>query len=127
MLGKECVKTVGHYHPLIVGTKLTYPEFYEVLGCEAHYLLHKISNNKIVDVALVKAEKMIKLLFRQTTGILLKMANWVERKLSSIYKSIKEKGGGAYFELVTGEFIKNTKYHKLLELRFSKAYELLSV
>ena len=39
MLGKEFNKTVGHDHPIVPGTDITYPELYEVLKGEAIFLL----------------------------------------------------------------------------------------
>jgi hypothetical protein len=32
MLGCEFIKTAGHYHPLVPGTRITFPEIYEVMG-----------------------------------------------------------------------------------------------
>lgn len=45
------------------------------------------------------------------------MCNWVARNFSPIYEPVKEKGGAAYFELVTG-FVKNENYGSVPELRF---------
>src|SRR3972149_8797730 len=47
MLGNEFVKTAGHYHPLVPGTRITFPEIYEVLGGEATYILQKPDNEGI--------------------------------------------------------------------------------
>jgi glucose-6-phosphate isomerase len=46
------------------------------------------------------------------------MANWVARAFSSIYDPIKRRGGAAYFELITGTFIKNERYAKVPDLRY---------
>ena len=52
MLGKEYIKTAGHYHPLVPGGAVTYPELYEVLEGEALYLLQSEDHS---DVAVVHA------------------------------------------------------------------------
>ena len=41
MLGREYIKTAGHYHPLVPGGSVTYPELYEVLEGKALYLLQR--------------------------------------------------------------------------------------
>jgi glucose-6-phosphate isomerase len=129
-LGKEFVKTAGHYHPFVPGTKITYPEVYEVLDGEAHYLLQKKENDKIMDVVLVSAEKNEKVIIPpgyahvtiNPSKNVLKMANWVASNFSSVYEPIKKMQGAAYFETTTG-FIKNENYRYLPEIRFLKPKE----
>ncbi|MHC1566747.1 MAG: glucose-6-phosphate isomerase family protein [Candidatus Syntropharchaeia archaeon] len=126
-LGKEWVKTAGHYHPSIPGSEMTYPEVYEVLEGKGHYLLQKMEKGEITDVILVEAKKGDKVIIPPNYGHItinpseemLKMANWVSRDFSSIYEPIRKKGGGAYFETIDGEFIKNENYSKLPDIRFS--------
>jgi glucose-6-phosphate isomerase len=129
-LGFECVKTAGHYHPCPSNSKRTFPEMYEVLEGEAHYLLQKREENsgieRITDVVVVKAEKGDKVIVPPNYGHVtinpcekaLKMANWVARTFSSIYEPIKKRNGAVYFELATGEFIKNEKYGSVPAMRF---------
>jgi glucose-6-phosphate isomerase len=125
MLGCEYVKTAGHYHPLVPGTKVTFPEIYEVLHGEAHYLLQKPDGEGIKDVILIKANEGDKVIIPPGYGHLtinashkvLKMANWVADDFESIYPPIKEKRGGAYFVLETGNVI-NKNYDHVPELRF---------
>lgn len=101
MLGCEFVKTAGHYHPIVPGTNTTFPEIYEVLNGEAHYLLQKPGDDGIEDVILIKAGEGDKVIIPPGYGHLtinasnneLKMANWVARDFESIYAPIKEKGG----------------------------------
>lgn len=124
MLGCEFVKTAGHYHPAVPGTRITFPEVYEVLNGEAYYLMQKLDNNKIKDVILIKAGEGDKVLIPRGYGHLtinasnrvLKMANWVARDFESIYTPVKEKGGGAYFILENG-IVKNSRYGELPEIR----------
>ncbi len=157
-LGSEFVKTAGHYHPTFSdGSDLTFPEIYEVLEGEAHYLLQRREEGKvqqrekvqrgekvqqrekvqrgeaekITDVVVVKAEEGDKVLIPPNYGHVtinpsekketLKMANWVASGWSSIYEPIKRKGGAAYFELTSGEFVKNENYGAVPEIRFLKA------
>ncbi|MEA2074940.1 MAG: glucose-6-phosphate isomerase family protein [Euryarchaeota archaeon] len=132
-LGSEFVKTAGHYHPYLTGSKLTYPEMYEVLEGEAHYLLQKRTEEggieKITEVVVVKAKKGDTIIIPPNYGHVtinpskatLKMANWVARTFSSIYEPMKRRGGAAYFELATGEFIKDERYETVPDIRFLKA------
>ena len=131
-LGAEFVKTAGHYHPLLPGSQMTYPEMYEVLEGEAHYLLQRREEErgteKITDVIVVKAKEGDKVIIPPNYGHVtinpsettLKMANWVARTFSSIYEPIRVKGGAAYFELTNGEYIKNEKYGAVPDIRFLK-------
>lgn len=127
-LGIEFVKTAGHYHPFIEGTKYTYPEVYEVLSGEAHYLLQKSENNNLTDVILVKAKEGDKVIVPPNYGHVtinpsnkeLKMANWVSREFTSIYEPYKECGGAAYFELTNGRIEQNKRYKDTPEIRYLK-------
>lgn len=129
-LGVEFIKTAGHYHPCPQGSKLTYSEIYEVLEGEAHYLLQKRDEDRgietITDVVVVKAKEGDKVIVPPNYGHVtinpldstLKMANWVASSFSALYEPIKSKGGAAYFELTTGEFIKNDRYEEVPDIRF---------
>ncbi len=124
MLGCEFVKTAGHYHPGVPGVDITFPEIYEVLSGEAHYIMQKPYNGKIEDVVLVRAEPGDKVIIPPGYGHftinasnkVLKMANWVARDFESIYSPIKEKEGGAYFLLQNG-IVKNPRYNDVPEIR----------
>jgi glucose-6-phosphate isomerase len=129
-LGSEFVKTAGHYHPCCESSEKTYPEMYEVLEGEAQYLLQEMEEEKgietITDVIVVKAKKGDKVIVPPNYGhvtinpseVTLKMANWVARTFSSMYEPIKRRFGAAYFELRTGEFIKNERYDRVPDIRF---------
>jgi len=128
MLGLEYVKTAGHYHPLVPGQKETYPELYQVLEGEAHYLLQKNDGSKIVDVVLIKAKKGDSVLIPPGYGHItinpsnsvLKMADWVCRSFESEYSAYREKKGAAYFEVEGSKLIANKNYESLPEARFFK-------
>jgi glucose-6-phosphate isomerase len=127
MMGCEFVKTAGHYHPTVPGTDITFPEIYEVLRGEAQYLLQKSDGDEIKDVILIKAGEGDKVVIPPGYGHLtinasnkvLKTANWVARDFESIYSSIREKEGGAYFILDRG-VVKNLRYNEVPEIRSLK-------
>lgn len=130
-MGREYVKTKGHYHPEAV-PGVSYPEIYEVLEGEAHYLLQKKSSRGIEDVVLVEARAGDKALIPPDYGHItinpseesLKMANWVDRSFDSIYEDILELEGGAYYEMVSGEFVVNENYEGVPELRRAEPTEI---
>jgi glucose-6-phosphate isomerase len=117
MLGKEFVKTKGHYH---VGP---YGEIYIVLKGEAIYLMQKEKNGKIEDVYHVKAKKGDYIIIPPDYAHVtinpskkeLKMANWVSKKCRSDYGPIEKKGGACYFYTKSG-WIKNKNYKRVPEL-----------
>lgn len=129
-LGKEFVKTAGHYHPLIKGSKYTYPEVYEVLEGVAHYLMqtYKTVPDKVHDAVIIQAKKGDKVIVPPNYGHVtinpsdqeLLMANWVSRDFSSIYEPYKKLEGAAYFELTSATLIPNKKYDDLPEIRHLK-------
>jgi len=130
-LGKEFTKTAGHYHTFVPNTNVTYPEVYEVLNGEANYLLQKEEAGKIVDVIIVKATKGCKVVIPPNYGHItinasdktLIMGNLVSDKFSSVYDSILEKKGGAYYGVAEGKkisFIPNINYKELPKLRILK-------
>ncbi len=127
LLGCEYTKTLGHYHPTLPNSELTYPEIYEILEGKAHYLLQSLVGGKVTDVILIEAKKGEIVIIPPNYGHItinpfheeLKMANLVARDFSSLYDPIKEKGGGAYFELTNG-WVKNENYPEVPELRVLK-------
>lgn len=131
MLGCEYVKTAGHYHPRVPGADVTYPEIYEVLSGEAHYLMQKPDNDKIAEVILVKAEQGDKVIIPPGYGHftinasnrVLKMANWVAQDFESTYEPVKKKGGAAYFILKSG-IARNPAYGGVPEIRTLKPASL---
>jgi glucose-6-phosphate isomerase len=145
MVGKETVKTVGHYHPLRPGSETTYPEVYEVLHGEATYLMQRpgevncqppaTSRQEAIcaidDVYAVVARPGDKVLIPPGYGHItinaghepLVMANWVAAEFDSVYGAMRELKGGAYYLLGSGEWVKNPLYGEVPELRFEKVRE----
>jgi glucose-6-phosphate isomerase len=121
MLGREYIKTAGHYHPKVPNGRVTFPELYEVLDGEALYLLQNLD---LSDVVVVNASAGDKVLVPPNYGHItinrsnktLKMANFVARNFSSLYDPYKEKAGGAYFFTREG-WIKNDRCPEAAQLR----------
>ena len=134
-MGREFIKTAGHYHPLIKGTPYTYPEVYEVLEGMAHYLLQKCEDGEIVDIIMIDAAKGDKVIVPPNYGHVtinpseneLKMANWVSRNFSSIYRPYKKNGGAAYFELNDGQIIQNENYSQIPDIRYLKPINISKI
>ncbi|KKH49576.1 glucose-6-phosphate isomerase family protein [Methanosarcina sp. 1.H.A.2.2] len=124
-LGKEYVKTKGHYHPRAPNFDVSYPEIYQVLEGEAVYLLQKMGRGgKVADVVVVEAGQGDIVVVPPDYGHItvnrsnkvLKMANWVCVDFSSLYEPVRQFGGGAYFLLEDG-FVRNPAYCFVPELR----------
>ncbi len=121
MLGVEYVKTAGHYHPVVPGSDVTYPEIYEVLEGEALYLLQKQNLSDVVAVSAFAGDKVLippdygHITINRSNNTL-KMANFVARDFSSLYEPYRKLGGGAYFFTRDG-WLKNERSPEAAELR----------
>lgn len=124
MLGKEYIKTAGHYHPNVPGDSTSYSEIYQVLEGEANYLFQKVSGETVEDVVVIKAKEGDVVVVPPGYGHItinsskktLKMANWVCDDFSSMYQPIKEHAGAAYYLLKSG-YVPNPKYSKIPAIR----------
>lgn len=130
-VGREYVKTAGHYHPLKPGTSFTYPEVYELLYGRAHFLLQRpLEGNygELEKVMLIAAKPGDKVLIPPGYGHItinpgedyLIMSNWVAGGFTSDYAPITERNGGGYFELQDEEgpvFLPNSRYNYLPSLK----------
>jgi len=126
-IGREYIKTAGHYHPEKKGTGITYPEVYEVLHGRAHYLMQRPQSGHSAEldtVIFVAAKPGDKVLIPPQFGHVtinpgddyLIMSNWVAREFTSSYDSYRELCGAAYYELRTAdgpEFVGNKRYRLL--------------
>jgi glucose-6-phosphate isomerase len=127
-LGRELMKTAGHYHEGNFG------ELYEVLEGRAFCMLQKPSSDDyrvIENVILVEAHAGEKLVIPPGYGHILVnpgpdylvTANWVSSVFSSKYELYRKARGAAYFLVSNGagdklEFIKNTFFKQLPQIRF---------
>ncbi len=121
-IGKEFVKTYGHYHPK--ANSVSYPEVYEVLEGKAIYLLQK--GLDVERVIVVEAEKGDKVIIPPDYGHVtinpgnepLRMANWVSRNFKSIYDPYTERKGACYYYLEDG-WVKNDNYRDVPDIEFA--------
>jgi glucose-6-phosphate isomerase, archaeal len=127
-LGREWMKTAGHYHEASFG------ELYEVLSGEAFCLLQKpnLDDYRIIeDVILVKAKAGQKIVIPPGYGHILinpgpaelVTSNWVSSAFSSQYELYKVAHGAAYFLLGVdtsgeAETIKNSFFKQLPNIKF---------
>lgn len=126
-LGREMMKTAGHYHPGDFG------ELYEVLEGTALCLLqkHAADWHLIEEVILVQAKAGQKIVIPPGFGHILVnpgpgalvTSNWVSSVFSSEYELYKKAGGAAYF--LTGgelagriEFISNPFFKQTPRIKF---------
>ncbi len=137
MLGEEFNKTVGHYHPIVPGQKLAYPELYEVLEGEALFLIQKVdaSGKDIEDIQAIKAQVGDKVMYPAGYGHIivnigkgpLVTANWVSDKFESIYQPVKDMAGMGYYIVSDGNgkfrFLPNSKYEFLPPIKYSDTAE----
>ncbi|MFZ5559841.1 MAG: glucose-6-phosphate isomerase family protein [Patescibacteria group bacterium] len=135
MLGKEFNKTLGHDHPIVPGTSITYPELYEVLEGEAIFLLQDSKDEEIKDVFAIKAKKGDKAIMLPNYEHLiinpldkqLKICNWICRSFASnIYKPFRARHGFCYYAIkdpstkLGVNWIKNEEYESIDPLRFEE-------
>ena len=127
-VGKEEIKTLGHYHPYLKGRKIAYPEIYQVLHGVGMFLIQKKKYGKIVDVILFEGKKGDKIVIPPGYGHItinsshkvLIMANLVSDKFDSVYKDIIQKHGATYYGIMLKnklKFIKNKHYKEKTNLR----------
>jgi glucose-6-phosphate isomerase len=120
-LGKEYVKTAGHYHPLVPGAAVSYPELYEVIEGEGVYLLQKQDGSDVVAISASAGDKVLippgyGHITINKSNRTLKMANFVARDFTSLYQPFRELGGGAFFCTIEG-WVKNQRYPTAADLR----------
>ncbi|MEK6954696.1 MAG: glucose-6-phosphate isomerase family protein [Candidatus Micrarchaeota archaeon] len=131
-IGSEFNKTYGHYHEMAT-SKLSYPELYEVMHGEAHYLLQQkqsMVSNEVLGVYLVHAKAGDKVLippnFGHTTinagSETLVMDNLNEWKFKSDYMPYKQKRGAAFYYL-QNEKKRNMAYTGAKVLREMPAHD----
>ncbi|OGZ32421.1 MAG: hypothetical protein A2V69_02265 [Candidatus Portnoybacteria bacterium RBG_13_40_8] len=135
ILGKEFNKTLGHDHPIVPGTAITYPELYEVLEGEAIFLLQDSDDKEIKDIFAVHAKKGDKVvilpkyehLIINPTEKELKTCDWICRTFASnIYKPFRARHGFSYYALkdpsteLGTRWVKNENYESIPDLRFEE-------
>ena len=128
ILGREYVKTKGHYHP-DAPCGYGYPELYQVLSGEAHFLLQK---RDLSEICAVKAEEGDIVLIYPGFGHVtinpsqktLVMANIVSDNFESEYGNYIHMHGAAYYEFKDRRFIRNPHYGTLPDISVMKSVEI---
>jgi glucose-6-phosphate isomerase len=119
-LGREYVKTAGHFHPE-AKKDFTYPEVYEVMHGQGLYLLQKTSKKKKdpIELIIIPAKAGDQILIPPGYGHItinptetetLVMNNLVSSRFSSIYDAIKKKRGAALLYHSNGTWIRSQTY-----------------
>jgi len=127
-VGGEYVKTKGHYHPLSP-SGIGYPELYQVLAGEAHYLLQRSDLGDIIAVT-AKAGEFV--LIPPGYGHVtinpwkekLVMANLVSVGFASEYTFYERMQGGAYYKMKEGGWVQNPHYPAVPPLKVIPAGEV---
>ena len=118
----ERVKTKGHYHPKNP-RGVGFPEIYEVLEGEAHYLLQSCSLDDIVLITAGAGDLVIippdygHITINPSPDQTLSMANIVSTAFESEYGKYESLHGAAYYELSEGRLVRNPAYGKVPPVR----------
>jgi len=127
-LGKELMKTAGHYHPGSFG------ELYEVVAGRGFCMLQRpdVSDHTIIkEVIVVEAKAGQKIVIPPGFGHILinpgpdnlVTSNWVSSVFKSEYDLYKKAQGAAYFMVKAAlgtEFIANSYFKRNAEIKFVK-------
>jgi glucose-6-phosphate isomerase len=108
-IGREFVKTIGHYHPIKPGTESRYPEIYQVILGSAFIVMQKIgkNENRIESVYVVAASSGEVVVMPPGCGHVtvnigetsLVLANIVSNDFASVYDPYRVKRGASYYVL----------------------------
>ena len=109
----EWVKTKGHYHPKNPAG-IGYPEIYEVLEGQAHYLLQSRTLDDVVMISASAGDLVIippeygHISINPSADSTLAMANIVSTAFQSEYGEYEKFHGAAYYEMSSGKMQKNS-------------------
>lgn len=131
-LGREYIKTAGHYHPEAPGG-VAYPEVYEVLHGRAAFLLQRAADDRIDDAVVIYAGPGDKINLPPGYGHVtinvgdgpLVVCNIVADGFSSVYGDYARRRGAAYYLLKTptGPVAQaNPNYDRLPPLRAAQPH-----
>lgn len=132
-LGGECNKTFGHSHPKSP-SGAAWPEAYEVLAGEAHFLLQRVSSLGVDDAVLLSGKKGDCLLIPPGYGHVtvnpgkkeLLLANLVSGSFESDYSMFAQRRGACFYEMKGGKVVRNANYGVGFELRRETAVKFSS-
>lgn len=122
-IGREYIKTIGHYHPKADDNE-AYPEIYEVLHGSAILLLQ---DENIADAIAIHAGVGSQVLIPPGYGHItinpgtehLVFSNVISSTFTSVYGIMEKFHGGAYYYIEDGEpkWIENSNYEKHPKLK----------
>jgi glucose-6-phosphate isomerase len=128
----EWMKTKGHYHPESPsGTG--YPEIYEVLAGEAHYLIQTRDCSDVVMIAAITGDIVVvppgygHVTINPSGTEVLQMANLVSSSFESNYLPYEHLRGAVFYEMTSGAFVKNPLYPQKPRLRIIRAGHIAGV
>ncbi len=135
-LGSELLKSSGHFHPLVPGFPISYPELYEVVHGQATFILQKVNNIcarpqdlVVEDVIVLEVQAGQKAMMPPDYGHVtvntgaepLVTVNWVCTDFTSHYYSVEQMRGFAYY-LLAGEppaLERNPMYREAPPVRYA--------
>ncbi len=131
LIGNEFAKTIGHYHPVKLGTDMAYPEIYEVLFGTGYFLFQRG-----IEIYLIKAEQGQKVIVPPGFGHIiinqnsthLVVANVFADNVNSIYDFFKNNHGAGYYIVKSDDgninFEKNLNYKNTGDLKIGAPLEI---
>ncbi|MBI4050005.1 MAG: hypothetical protein HY398_00990 [Candidatus Doudnabacteria bacterium] len=145
-IGNEFIKTIGHYHPYKPGTRVRYPEVYEVIHGRAFFILQSASDDfeRLREVYVVEAGRGEKVLVPPGFGHMsinptpdaLVLANLQARGNHGLYEPYESHHGAAFYMTASArlsksgratpdyEFTPNLAYNALPPLQHKRPREL---
>jgi glucose-6-phosphate isomerase len=120
------VKTKGHYHPKNPAG-IGYPEIYEVIEGQAHYLLQSRTLDDFVMISARAGDLVIippeygHVSINPSSDTTLAMANIVSTVFQSEYGEYEKYHGAAYYEMSSGRMQKNPFYPVYPPIRYMGA------
>ncbi|MBN1331078.1 MAG: glucose-6-phosphate isomerase [Candidatus Heimdallarchaeota archaeon] len=133
-LGKEYVKTAGHFHP-IIKNETSYPEAYEIMHGKALYLLQRETKKKKdqIEIIIIPARAGDQILIppgyghvtiNPTTTDILVMNNLVSSEFNSKYEYIKKNRGAVYLYHTNETWIRNPSYKQKILVKEKSPVEI---
>jgi glucose-6-phosphate isomerase len=119
----ELVKTKGHYHPKNPAG-IGYPEIYEVIEGQVHYLLQSRTLDDVVMISANAGDLVIippeygHIAINPSSDTTLTMANIVSTAFQSEYGEYEKYHGAAYYEMSSGRMQKNSFYPVHPQIRY---------
>ncbi|MBZ4687370.1 MAG: glucose-6-phosphate isomerase, archaeal [Clostridia bacterium] len=136
-IGREYIKTLGHFHPKKNNGTDTYSEYYQVLLGEALFLLQKNNlSGEVEEITVVEAKKGDKVFIPPDYGHLainpsedfLVLANLASTESEEIFEPFQLKHGAAFYyiegENGKGDWVKNPNYKTSVGLKMKGAPNL---